>query len=388
MERPLHAEDPAVAAELESLESLLGWMVEQLGSRLGRPAESIDVGERFKSLGMDSLAVTALLARLGQRLGRTLSPTLAWEHPTPRALAMSLLGAGEAASDPAVGGVADGPRPAVDEPIAIIGLACRLPQAPSPEAFWALLRDGLDAITEVPPERWDTEALYDADPDAPGKMTSRRGGFLPDIAQFDCAFFGISPGEAERMDPQQRLLLETAWETLEHAGILPETLVGSETGVYIGQMYQEYKGLLGGLEELDGHVLTGCTASVASGRISYTLGLKGPSMTVDTACSSSLVTVHLACQALRRRECRLALAGGVALMLTPSTFVEFSRLRGPAQQEVIRKALSAAGIKAAELDYVECHGTGTALGDPIELGALGAVMAGRTPTSCWRRLRP
>jgi acyl transferase domain-containing protein len=215
------------------------------------------------------------------------------------------------------------------QPIAIVGIGCRYPGGiVDVETFWRVLEEGVDAVTEVPRERWDIDALYDPDPTAPGKMTTRCGGFLAEIDRFDAGFFGISPREAVSLDPQRRLLLETSWEALEHAGIAAERLEGSDTGVFVGLMYQEYGTLASGLERLDGYVGTGSLASVASGRISYVLGLQGPSMTVDTATSASLVATHLACQSLRQGECSLALAGGVTLMLTPGLFVEFSRLRG------------------------------------------------------------
>ncbi|MEM9271364.1 MAG: type I polyketide synthase [Cyanobacteria bacterium P01_F01_bin.143] len=326
------------------------------------------------------------------------------------------------------------------EPIAIIGMGCRFPGgADTPEAFWNLLHQGKDAITEVPSDRWDLDAYYDANPEAPGKIYTRHGGFIGQLQEFDAQFFGITPREAFSLDPQQRLLLEVSWEALENAGLPSEQIKKSKTGVFLGICSYDYfqRLLTRDLEEIDAYLATGNAHSTASGRISYILGLTGPSLSVDTACSSSLVTVHLACQSLRNRECNLAIAGGVNRILSPEHSINFSRARmlspdghcktfdigangfvrgegcgmivlkrlsdavkdkdnilavirgsainqdghtsgltvpnGPSQQSVIREALESAGVEPAQVSYIEAHGTGTSLGDPIEVGALGAV---------------
>lgn len=328
------------------------------------------------------------------------------------------------------------------EPIAVIGMGCRFPGgANSPEDFWRLVRDGKDAIAEVPSDRWNINQFYDPNPDAPGKMSTRFGGFLDQVDQFDADFFGITPREAAHLDPQQRLLLEVSWEALESANQVPETLYNSLTGVFVGICISEYTQVIskGGIEGIDAYCGTGNALSVAAGRLSYSLGLTGPSLSVDTACSSSLVTVHLACQSLRNRECDAALAGGVNVLLSPEGSITFSKARmmaangrcktfdaaadgyvrgegcgiillkrlsdaiaaddnilalirgsavnqdgpsggltvpnGPSQVRVIRQALSSGEVDPEQLSYIEAHGTGTSLGDPIEVEALGTVFA-------------
>lgn len=334
-----------------------------------------------------------------------------------------------------------------NEPIAIVGMGCRFPGgATTPERFWVLLREGRSAITEIPADRWNVDAYYDADPTSIGKMHTRHGGFLDRIDTFEASFFNIAGREAVSIDPQQRLLLEVSWEALESANIVPATLFDSSTGVFIGLGGSNYKslmiqnrGLIGGSDLYD---ISGTDVSVAAGRISYILGLTGPSFVVDTACSSSLVSVHQACQSLRQQECDLALAGGVGLLIDPDEMIGLSqggmlapdgscktfdaaangyvrgegcgiiavkRLsdatangdnilavirgsminhdghssgltapRGPAQVSVIKQALHRAGIEPDAVSYIEAHGTGTPLGDPIEIDSLAEVFGQRT----------
>ncbi|MBD0314472.1 MAG: polyketide synthase, partial [Microcoleus sp. T3-bin5] len=334
------------------------------------------------------------------------------------------------------------------EPIAIIGMGCRFPGgADNPEAFWNLCKDGVDAITPIPADRWNIEKYYDSNPDAPGKTYAREGGFLDQVDSFNPQFFGISAREAISMDPQQRLLLEVGWEAIENAAYAPEQLQNSATGVFIGIYFHDYNRLMweaGEAAPIDAFCATGNANSIAAGRLSYTLGLKGPSLAIDTACSSSLVSVHLACQSLRLGECNMALAGGVSLLLAPDSTIALSKakmldpdarcktfdaeakgfvkgegcgiivlkrlsdaladndnilgvIRGSAvnhngrsssliapnglsQQAVIRGALENGSIDPTSVNYVEVQGTSTALGEPIEVEALAAVYSKNRPS--------
>ncbi len=303
--------------------TIQAWLVSKLSELLEIEADEIDVGEPFASYGLGSTELVSLSGELADWLGRDLPAELAYEFPTIEALARGLA---ESPSPSQPAAEACRVREANAEAIAIIGIGCRFPAAQDARAFWNLLRDGVDAIREVPAQRFDLHDFYDPDPAAPGKMVTRWGGFIEYVDQFDAHFFGISPREAARMDPQQRLLLEVAWEALEDAGQVREHLAGTPTGVFIGISNNDYGRIqFNDLDRIDAYAGTGNALSIAANRISYIFDFRGPSMAIDTACSSSLVAVHQACNSLRSGESTLALAGGVNLILSPAITINFSK---------------------------------------------------------------
>ncbi|WP_445159541.1 type I polyketide synthase [Mycobacterium sp. Dal123C01] len=406
-------------------------------------ASEIREGSGFFDLGMDSLMAVELRRRIEEGVGKEIPATLAMDYPrlsdVVDYLLADVLGLSEHASTTSGSQLASAVTTRTDEPIAIVAVACRFPGAPDPEAFWEVLSGGVDAIREVPEDRFDIDEFYDPDPETPGKIYSRFGGFLDEIEGFDPEFFGISPREAVWIEPQQRLMLETSWEGLERAGYSPASLRGSRTGVFVGVAANEYAHLLSAesVDKIEPYFITGNALNAISGRVAFALGLEGPAVAVDTACSSSLVAVHQARQALHSGDCDLAVAGGVNVLLSPVTIIAASRARmlspngrcatfdaaadgyvrsegcgvlvlkrmsdavrdgdricavipssavnqdgassgltvpnGGAQQRLIATALARAGLVGGDVDYLEAHGTGTPLGDPIEVQAAGAV---------------
>ncbi|MFI1018571.1 type I polyketide synthase, partial [Streptomyces sp. NPDC020965] len=456
----------AGAQELSNI--LLDMVCRHTAVALGGGEDPPDVEARasFRSQGMTSASGVTLSLRLAEATGISIPPTAIFDHPTPQDLADHLEQQvqGTDADTASVSAQTAAPHPhrvaptldndaataeATADPVVIVAMACRFPGGiTTPEALWDFVADERDAIGEFPINRgWDVKRLF-ADDGGPGTSTTRHGSFLHDMADFDASFFGISSREALAMDPQQRLLLETSYEAIERAGINPDTLRNSSTGVFTGVMAQEYGPRLHEpSQRTDGHLLTGSSASVASGRIAYAMGLEGPALSIDTACSSSLVALHLAADSLRKGECTLALAGGATVMSSPGIFVEFSRQRGlsadgrckafaaaadgtgwgegvgvvllerlsdarrnghpvlavlrgsavnqdgasngltaphgPSQQRLIRQALANAGLAPHDIDIVEAHGTGTRLGDPIEAQALIATYGQDRDAPLW-----
>jgi acyl transferase domain-containing protein/thioesterase domain-containing protein/acyl carrier protein len=308
---------------VKTKQAIQEWLISHLAEEIGVAREDIDPNGSFDSLGVSSREAVTLSGDLEDWLGRKLSPTLLWEYPTIDALAGYL--AEDSAAIPATQPVV---HASSQDPIAMVGIGCRFPGADGPGAFWTLLTGGTNAVGDVPADRWDNDAYYDPTPGTPGKMYTRKGGFLDRVDLFDADFFGISPREAARMDPQQRLVLEVAWEALEHANIAPDTLGGSSTGVFMGISANDYARLQNCDPNLiDAYAGTGNAHSLAANRLSYFLDLRGPSIAVDTACSSSLVAVHQAVRSLRAGECALALAGGVNVILSPETQMIFSHAR-------------------------------------------------------------
>ena len=427
-----------LTTEQEKIQAVEIWLMNRIAHRAQITPAEIDRQEPLASYGLNSLQVVEMSTELEAWLGHPVMPTIVYDFPTVAALAQQLVVGDFQHVEPEALSQIRAQKGNLEEAIALIGMGCRFPGAPNIQSFWQLLHNGQDAITEVPLSRWDSDRLSSV---LSNQELARWGGFLKHIDQFDAKFFGISPREATHMDPQQRLLLEVCWETLENAGLSVDELAGSQSGIFLGVSNGDYSRVQGTQLNTDVYYGTGNAFSITANRLSYLFDWHGPSFAIDTACSSSLVAVHQACQSLRIGECDLALAGGVNLILNPQLTVTFSQaqmmaadgrcktfdadadgyvrsegcgvvalkrladaekdgdpilgiVRGSAvnqdgrsngltapnslaQQSVIKQALANAGISAEQVDYIEAHGTGTSLGDPIEVNALKAVFGKR-----------
>ena len=412
------------------------WLITRLAEILHTEPDKIDIREPFTNYGFSSLDAVNLSGEMEEFIGRRLSPTITYDYPNILCLAKYL--SEDPDKKPSSASKATMSESA-EEPVAVIGMACRFPGANDPESFWRLLRDGIDMVSEVPGERWPKQAFYNPDPSVPGKSISYWGGFIENVDQFDPFFFGISPIEAKYMDPQQRLLLELATEAMDDAGQIKQDIDGSDTGVFVGISVNEYSQFqFSDPLQINSHSGTGSALSIAANRISYVFNFSGPSMAIDTACSSSLAAVHLACQSIRNNECKMALAGGVNIILSPAHSIAFTKagvlapdgrcktfdarangyVRGEGSGVIVLKRLSsaladgdsihavilgsamrqdgrtngliapsrerqeallnlaykAAGITPNSVQYIEAHGTGTILGDSMEANAIGSVV--------------
>jgi acyl transferase domain-containing protein/NAD(P)-dependent dehydrogenase (short-subunit alcohol dehydrogenase family)/acyl carrier protein/SAM-dependent methyltransferase len=430
-------------ADQSGADALKKWLARELAQTVDISPEAIALDEPFSHFGLDSAKAVGLLSRLSEFLGRKIPVTLAWNYPTIEALANYLCGNLQPTSKEHASNWS--PVSNWNQPIAVIGMGCRFPGADDPEAFWESLRSGRSSFREISHDRWKIDDWYHPDPNRAGKMNARMAGLLERIDRFDPGFFAISPREASQIDPQQRLALELTWEALEDAGVNPDSLRGSRTGVFVGVVWHDYETVARKAgAEITAHSGTGQAFSIVANRISYALGLQGPSMALDTACSSSLVGVHLACRSLQAGDASLAIAGGVNMIIDPETMVTLSKFGGlsptsqlcafdarangfvrgegggfvvlkplnraladgdhvyaiirgsavnndgasngltapnpQAQESVLEEAYARAGIEAAGVHYVEAHGTGTALGDPIEAQALGNVLGCKRAT--------
>ncbi|MEW1550082.1 acyltransferase domain-containing protein [Streptomyces tsukubensis] len=435
-----------VGVDLETYEGVSSWLRAEVAALIGRDAGEVPDDRLFSSLGVDSMRAAGLMAALSRVTGKHWSAPLLWANPTIEALAGRVIAEepADTSEKPSGSSAQSAPPSRSDEPVAVVGMACRFPGANGVEQFWNLLEAGADAVREVPEGRWESRCPGAGDAVPPGMVTTEAGFLDGPVGEFDPLFFGISPREAQEMDPQQRIFLEVAWEALEDAGITERSLVGSDTCVYAGAIWHDYADLApGGTDGLSSHSATGRALNMIANRLSYVLGLRGPSVVLDSACSSSLLAVHLACQSLRNGESSMAIAGGVNLLLSPDTMVSLSKFGGlspdgrckafdasadgfgrgegcgvvvlkplsraladgdriwctirgtavnndglsngltapnpAAQEDVLRAAYRRAGIAPHEVHYVEAHGTGTALGDPIEAMALGAVLGRGRP---------